>query len=249
MITAIIIDDEQNNIENLSLLLEKHCPDIVVTATALSAVDAEKKIKELKPQLIFLDIQMPGRSGFQLLEEIPLPRPEIIFVTAYDEYAVQAFKFSAVDYLLKPLNVNDLKMAAEKAVERIKSKKQNLHLENMLHFLQKQQEKDEHRIALPSLKETRFVFTKEIVYCESSNNYTSFYLANGETIMVSKPIFEFADMLNEYGFLRCHQSYLVNKKYITSLVKEDGGYLLLANKKKVPVSRSKKDEIKKELEK
>lgn len=249
MISAIIIDDEQNNIDNLSLLLKTHCAQVKIIASALTADGGKQLILQHKPDIIFLDIQMPVKSGFDLLKELSQHSSEIIFVTAYDKYAIQAIKFSAVDYLLKPVNTEDLKQAVEKATERINHKKQNLQLENLINFLQKQQNKDEHRIALPTLKETRFVSVKSIVRCESNNNYTAFFLNNGEKLLVSKPIYEYEEMLTEYNFIRCHQSHLVNKKFIRSWVKTDGGYLLLEDETQIPVSKNKKDFVKQTLAK
>lgn len=244
MITAVIIDDEQNNIDNLKALLQKHCVNVHIISTALNANEGQLIISLQKPDLVFLDIQMPNKSGFDLLRSLPGISFEIIFVTAFDQYALQAIKFSAVDYLLKPINVNDLKAAVEKAAERITSKKQNLQLENLISLLQNQYNKDTHRIALPTLKETRFVFTNVIIRCESNNNYTTFYLENKEKLIVSKPIYEYEELLSNYGFIRCHQSHLVNKKFIKSWIKSDGGYLLLEDGTQVPVSKSKREKLK-----
>jgi two-component system LytT family response regulator len=168
----------------------------------------------------------------------------IIFVTAYDQYGIQAVKFSAIDYLLKPVNIEELKTAVQKAIENSNLKNQNLQLENLIRFLKREQQKTAHRIALQGAKETRFVETENIIRCESSNNYTIFFLMNGEKIMTSRPIFEYEEMLNDYGFFRSHQSHLVNKKHIRSWVKEDGGFLLMNDNSQVPVSRNKRDVIK-----
>jgi len=244
MIRAVIIDDEQNNLDNLSRLLEKHCPDIVVAATALTADEGREIILLQKPDLLFLDIQMPGKNGFELLQSLPEHFFGIIFVTAFDQYGIQAVKFAAIDYLLKPIDTLELKTAVSKAISRYSEKKQNLQLDNLLQLLKHQQEKDTHRIALATAKETRLVRTQDIVRCESSNNYTTFFLLSGEKLLVSKPIFEFDELLKDYGFLRCHQSHLVNKKFIKSWVKEDGDFLLLEDASLVPVSRKKKEYIK-----
>ena len=247
MISAIIIDDEQHNIDNLFTLLQRHCPQLNVIGTATNATEAEELIVDQRPALIFLDIQMPEKSGFDLLRSLPVRNFEIIFVTAYDQYGIQAIKFSAIDYLLKPVNIAELKEAVNKVSAHISNKKQNVLLENLVAHLMDSNRKSEHRIALPGAKETRFVLTQDIVRCESSNNYTMFYLNTGEKIMVSKPIFEYEDLLADYGFIRCHQSYLINKKYIKSWVKEDGGYLLLDDGTNIPVSKQKRDFVKKEL--
>jgi two-component system LytT family response regulator len=248
-VKAVIIDDEQNNIDNLSVLLQKHCPEVAIAATARNAAEGKAIILQQQPDLVFLDIQMPGKNGFDLLKSLPAATFEIIFVTAYDQYGIQAIKFSAIDYLLKPVNTEELKTAVNHVVRRSQKKKQNLQLENLMSLLQAQQNKEEHRIALTTLKETRFVYTKEIVHCIASNNYTSFYLTGGEKIIVSKPVYEYEEILGAYGFIRCHQSHLVNKKYIKSWLKEDGGYLLLQDGTQVPVSRNKKEQVKAELDK
>ena len=249
MIRAIIVDDEQNNIDNLKKLLEKYCPEVTVVSVAISAIDGKKIITEQKPDLIFLDIQMPGKNGFELLQSLNSYSFEIIFVTAFDQYGIQAVKFAAIDYLLKPIHIEELKLAVEKAAEKIYSKKQNLQLENLLHLLQHNQQKEDHRIALPSAKEIRLVKTKDIVRYEASNNYTYFFLADNEKIIVSKPIYEYEELLNSYGFIRCHQSHLINKKFIRSIIKEDGGYLLMEDSSHIPISRQKKEEVKNILSK
>lgn len=247
MIRAVIVDDEQHNIDNLFNLLQRHCPQVEVVGAATGAEDAAALIAAHKPALIFLDIQMPGKNGFDLLRSLPEKNFEVIFVTAYDQYGIQAIKFSAIDYLLKPVNITELKDAVNKVSAHINNKKQNLLLENLVAHLQTSRNKEEHRIALPGAKETRFVLTAAIVRCESSNNYTFFYINTGEKIMVSRPIFEYSELLADYGFIRCHQSHLVNKRYIKSWVKEDGGYLLLDDGVNIPISKQKKDYVKAEL--
>jgi two-component system LytT family response regulator len=242
-VNAVVVDDEQHNIDNLVYLLQENCPEINVVATALNAAEGSKMIQQHQPELLFLDIQMPGKNGFELLASLTHYSYEIIFVTAYDQYGIQAIKFSAIDYLLKPINVEELKTAVQKVVQKTAGKKQNRQLENLLQFLQQSQQRQEHRIALPTFKETRFIKTDQIIRCESSNNYTTFYFEDGEKLLVSKPIFEYDELLEPYGFIRCHQSHLVNRKYIKSWVKEDGGYLLLEDNTQLPVSRSKKEKV------
>jgi len=248
MLRAVLIDDEYNNIDNLSALLKRHCPDITICGIASDAEEGKKVIQEQRPDLVFLDIQMPGKNGFDLLHSLINYDFEIIFITAFDQYGIQAIKFSAIDYLLKPVNIEELKSAVQKAIEKSRLKKQNLQLENLIRLLQHRNEKDEHRIALPTAKETRFVNPHDIIRCESTNNYTSFYFPSSEKLIVSKPIYEYEELLSDYGFIRCHQSHLVNKKYIKSWIKEDGGYLLMEDKSQVPVSRQKKELIRKEIE-
>jgi two-component system, LytTR family, response regulator len=244
MVSTVIIDDEQNNIDNLSVLLRTYCPQVTILATALNADEGEKIILRNNPDLVFLDIQMPDKNGFEMLKSLNSFSFDIIFVTAFDQYGIQAVKFSAIDYLLKPINIDDLKSAVQKVIQKNAQKRHNLQLENLIQLIQQKQHKEFHRIALQSTKETRFVEPDKIIRCESSNNYTTFFLATGEKITTSKPIFEYEDMLQDYGFVRCHQSHLVNKAYIKSWIKEDGGYLLLEDNTQIPISRQKKDSLK-----
>jgi two-component system, LytTR family, response regulator len=243
-VKAIIIDDEQNNIDNLSTLLQLHCPQVIIAATAITANDGIEQILLLTPDLVFLDIQMPHKNGFELLQSLQQYSFEVIFVTAYDQYGIQAIKFSALDYLLKPVNTLELIQAVNRATEKLSLKTKNRQIENLIMMLHHQQKRENHRIALATLKETRFVQTDEIIHCESINNYCVFFLSNGEKLTVSKPIYEYEEMLADYGFIRCHQSHLINKKFVKSLIKKDGGYLLLYDGTELPISRNKKDIIK-----
>jgi two-component system, LytTR family, response regulator len=243
IVHAVIIDDERKNVDNISALLSTYCPQVEIVGTALDAPSGKQMILQMQPQLVFLDIQMPGENGFDMLRTLNRYNFEVIFVTAYDKYGIQAVKFAAVDYLLKPVNIAELQLAVDKAITRLQYKNQNLQLENLIQLLQQQHHKEEHRIALPVLKEIRFVYTREIIRCEASNNYCRFFLTDGEVILVSKPIFEYEEILKDYGFVRCHQSHLVNKKFIKSWVKDNGQFLLLQNGTQVPISRNKKDQL------
>jgi len=244
---TIIIDDEVNNIENLRFLIEKHCPKITFLVSAKNAAEARERIAEHQPDLIFLDIQMPGESGFDLLKSLPSYSFELIFVTAYDKYGIQAIKFSAIDYLLKPIDVEELKLAVDRASEKFIVKRQNLQLENLMKMLEHNQQRADHRIALSSSKETRFVKTAQIIRCEAENNYTIFYLDSSEKIITSRPMFEYDELLTNYGFIRCHNSHLVNKAFVRSWIKEDSGYLLMDDGAQIPISRLKKDMIRQAL--
>jgi two-component system, LytTR family, response regulator len=244
-IKAILIDDEQHNLDNLQALLRVYCPQVEVCGTSLNAEDGKTLLYTRKPDLLFLDIQMPGQNGFDLLSSIHQYDFEVIFVTAYDGYAIQAMRFAAVDYLLKPVDIAELQSAVDRAMKQRRLKVQNQQLENLIHLLKTQQNKEEQRIALSTTKETRFVKTGEIIRCESSNNYTTFFLTGHEELLVCKPIYEYEEILKDYGFIRCHQSHMVNKRYIKSWKKESGDFLLLTDGTEVPVSRGKKEEVKK----
>lgn len=247
MLKALIIDDEKNNVDNLRAILTEHCPEVSISGTASNGFDGLELIQQTNPDLVFLDIQMPGMNGFEMLLALHKYDFEIIFITAYDQYGIQAVKFAAIDYLLKPVDINELKQAVNKVFVRANLKRQNLRLENLIQILEKNQEKKDHRIALASVKEVRFIATEQIIRCVSSNNYTTFYLLNSEEIVASRPIYEYEELLTDYGFVRCHQSHLVNKKYIKSYVKEEGGYLLTDDGSQIPVSRQKREQVRKML--
>ncbi|HRQ50960.1 MAG TPA: LytTR family DNA-binding domain-containing protein, partial [Agriterribacter sp.] len=244
---AIIIDDERNNISNLQRIIREHCPSVEIVAAADNAATARELIVSHRPDLLFLDIQMPGKNGFELLQSIPQPDFEIIFVTAFDKYGIQAIRFSALDYLLKPVVIADLKTAVERAVRKVQEKRKNQQLDNLLNFLQQKNEINNHKIALPSAKETRFVRPGDIMYCEAKNNYTIFYLSGGEKLIISKPLFEYEELLSDYGFVRCHNSFLVNTSFVRSITKENGGGVLLENGTALPVSKQKKEMVKQAL--
>jgi two-component system, LytTR family, response regulator len=242
-INCIIVDDEINNVEFLSSLLMKHCDGINIVATALNAIEGIDLIEKYKPDLLFLDIQMPEKSGFDLLKSLPQINFEIIFITAFDQYGIQAIKFSALDYLLKPVIIDELKLAVQKAREKIIAKQKNASIENLLDYISSSP-KETPKIALPTLSETRYVKIDDIVRCEASDNYTTFYLQNDEKILVCKTLKEYADLLVPYNFIRTHQSHLVNINFIKSLLKEDGGVLLLTNLVKIPISRQNRESVK-----
>lgn len=247
MIRAVIIDDEKNNIENMVSLLRKHELPVAIVGSATNADDAISAIVATNPDLLFLDIQMPEKNGFDVLKALPHYQFEVIFVTAFDQYGIQAVKFSAIDYLLKPVNPEELKASILKVEAKLNQRKQNFQLKNLMELIKNKDAKKDHKLALASTKEIRFVHTDEIIRCESSNAYTQFYLTDGKNIMVSKPIFEYEEMLSNYDFIRCHQSHLVNSKFIKSLVKEDSGYLLLNDDTRIPISRGKKENVLKAL--
>ena len=241
MLQAVIVDDEVSNIENLTILLNKYCPKIAVAGTATNVDQGLLAIREINPSILFLDIQMPDKSGFDLLKSIAHHNFEVIFVTAYDQYAIQAIRFSAIDYLLKPVNVNELVNAVDRAIIHAEKKMQNERLENLVHSISN---KNQLRIAIPGNKQTLFINPESILFCQSDNNYTIFYLKNKQKHIASKPIFEYEELLSPHGFIRCHQSYLVNKIFIKSWIKTDGDRLLMEEGHEVPVSRNNKEKVK-----
>ncbi len=246
MINAAIIDDEFNNILNLESLLSIYCPQINIIIKENNVDLAIEKLKSLDINILFLDIQMPNKNGFELLECLNNYKFEIIFVTAHENFALRAIKYSALDYILKPINIVDL----QKAVEKAENKIYNNSSSQILHLMQwyKNQESDFKTIALPLENEIRYVTLSDIIKCESENSYTFFYLNDGSKLIVSKGLYEFDNILPKEIFLRCHQSFLVNKKYVKSLVRDNTMvYLKMKDGTITPVARSKKDFIKKSL--
>jgi len=247
-IKGIIIDDEYNNIENIQSILQQFYPEVEIIATAGNADDGIAVIGKLQPDLLFLDIQMPGKTGFDVLKAFPQIGFEIIFITAYDQYGIQAIKFSALDYLLKPIDIEEFKRAVEKAIDKIASRQKNSSIGNLLEYLKKGQ-KDSPKMALPTLEEIRYVPVTEIVRCQASDNYTVFHLDGSEQILVCRTLKEYAGLLAPHGFIRTHQSHLVNAYFVKSYLKEDGGALLLKDHTKIPISRQNRDLVKEALNK
>jgi len=233
---AIVIDDEQSNIDNIIALLNKYCPRVKILGAATDILEAEQLINTHKPDILFLDIQMGEQTGFDLLNVLPEKNFEVVFITAFDKYGIEAIKFAALDYLLKPVVIADLVLAVNKAEDKIATKEKNKQLQFLLNHI-KSGEQFPTKIALPQLHEIRYVTVNEIVRCEADNSYTFFHLSGGERILISRSIKEYNELLKPLGFIRTHQSHLVNKLYVKSWLKEDGGCLFLSNGDKVPVSR------------
>ncbi len=244
---VILIDDEISNLENLQTLLQKHCPQVNIMAATQNVSDAVNAIEKHLPHLVFLDIQMGEQTGFDVLKLLPNRNFEVIFVTAYDQYGIQAVKFAALDYLLKPVDIEELKTAVHKAEQKLVAQSQNLQLDFLLQQIKTPQAAAS-KIALPMQNEIRYIALSEIIRCEADNTYTSFFLANNEKILVSKSLKEYADLLRPNGFLRTHQSHLVNPKYVKSWLKEDGGILLLTSGEKIPISKPNKETVKQALQ-
>jgi two-component system, LytTR family, response regulator len=243
---AILVDDEPANLENLSALLNKYCPQVEVVGRAEDIIPAIGLIKAHEPDLVFLDIHLGKKSGFDLLNALSEKFFEVIFVTAYDQYGIQAVKFAALDYLLKPLDIDELMLAVDKAAEKIKSKRKTGQLDLLLQYL-KNPAPAAVKIALPQQQEIRYVLVNDIVRCEAESSYTFFMLANGDKILISRPLKEYAELLEAHRFIRTHQSHLVNPVFVKSWLKEDGGILLLNNGDRVPVSKQNRENVKESL--
>lgn len=240
MINALIIDDERDARESLQLLLKKNCPEINILALCASPETGIDKINKLQPDLVFLDVQMPGLSGFDVLEKLISIDFDIIFVTAHDKYAIKAIKFSALDYLLKPVDVDELIEAVEKT--KLKRENKAQHFQSLLQNVRQGSEKLT-RLAIPSDNEIIVQKIEEIIFCEADSNYTKLYLSNGKQITVSKTLKQFESILPPTDFCRIHHATLVNLAHITKYVKGEGGYVLVTGGQHLDVSRRKKDNL------
>jgi two-component system, LytTR family, response regulator len=245
MIKAIIVDDEPYCCETLTTLLERYCPQVTVAAICYSGKEALTAIKEQQPQILFLDIEMPQMNGFELLERLPEIGFELIFTTSYDQYAIKAFHFSALDYLLKPIDREELQKAVQKVMQRLQ-KPLPQQLEILLQKINHPASVIQ-KIALPTMEGLQMIATTSIIRCESDSNYTIFYLKNNQKIIVSRTLKEVEEMLEEHGFIRVHNSYLVNLNEVSKYVRGEGGYLVMSDDSSVDVSRSKKEMLLKRL--
>ena len=238
MIRTLIIDDEKNNRQLIADLLQKHFPHVSVIGEADGVKSGLKSIRELAPELVLLDIRMEDGDAFDLLNQIGNINFKVIFITAYEEYALKAIKFSALDYLLKPVILDELKSAIGKAEKQI-LKDLNIQLSELSNSLQPNRSK---RIVLRTTEKLQLIPVKEIIRCVAERNYCMFFLENGKKIIASCPMKDFEDMLSEQGFFRVHKSHLVNLSFVDSYVKADGGYIVLLDGTELPVAMRKKNQ-------
>jgi two-component system, LytTR family, response regulator len=241
-IQTILIDDEHNAVEALSKLLAEYCPQVEVIAKAHSADEAYLLIIKHQPDLIFLDIQMPSGSGFDLLTQFPNPDFKVIFATAFDFYALNAIKFSALDYLLKPIAPIDLKEAVAKATTQIKSKQLTDDLQNLINTLQNPRNR-KNKINVSTQSGIELIEVNQIVRCEAVNGFTILHLENRKNLVSSRDLKFYNEVFDEYDFYRVHDSHLVSYHHIKKIANADGGIVLMSDTAKVPISRRRKSEF------
>lgn len=246
-IKTILVDDEPNNLAYLQLLIENSCTNIEVVAALSSSVEAVQIITTLQPQLVFLDIDMPELTGFELLDKLAPLTFETIFVTAYNQYALQAFEHNAIGYITKPIATSKLLLAIEKATVKIESKNFTQNLSSLLQQMPHTSDTD--KIALPTLQGFQFVKLSQILYCESNGNYTQFYLANQLKILVSRQLGEYEKLLPTDTFVRIHDKHIINLTYINQYIKGSGGEVVLEGNIHLSVSVRRKDELLSRFEK
>jgi two-component system LytT family response regulator len=241
MISCILIDDEKKCITTLELLIKMHCPGLQILATCESAAEGIKAINQLQPDVVFLDIEMPKMNGFDMLEQFDKIFFNVVFTTAYNQFAIKAFKYSALNYLLKPIDPDDLKETMTR-LENSKASPLKEQFEILLKNIKQAGNKPQ-RIALSTGDGLMFVNTKEIIYCQSESNYTYVFLANGEKFLLARPLKEFEDTLSADNFFRIHNSYLVNLDQIKKFVRGDGGYVIMNDGAQITIARARREEF------
>lgn len=244
MIKAIIIDDELPSVETLLWKLENYCPEVEIVKPFTNPVAALAYLKTSPPDLLFLDIEMPLLNGFDILEELGEINFDVIFTTAYDEFGIQAIKLSALDYLLKPVQNQELKKAVEKFIQKKQPEVSSKKLKVLFQNIRDEEQKGmPGRIALATKESIEFVEPGEIIVCTSDSNYTLVQLTDGRKKLISRTLKEFEEMLSPFNFFRTHHSHLVNLSHVREFIRTDGGYLVMRNKMAIPVSRSKKEDL------
>ncbi len=245
-LTSFIVED---NLDSLNLLcndIKTNFQELEIIGKARSVIEAAKKLQTVKPDILFLDIMLGDGTSFDILEIVPNLNSKIIFITANDDFAIKAFKFSAIDYILKPYSLENLSNSIEKAKQQIIPRNNQI---NVLKEIIRSPNQIPTKITLNTSEKIIVVEIENIIRCQSDNNYTTFYLKNGNKILVSKTLKNYANLLCPIGFIRVHQSHLVNKNYIKEYIKSDGGYLILYDKTNIPVSFRKRGELIEQLNK
>ncbi|MEO7311465.1 MAG: LytTR family DNA-binding domain-containing protein [Chitinophagaceae bacterium] len=242
MITAILIDDEKNAVEALEWQLHTYCKQVQIAATCTTAESGIAAIKRHQPQLVFLDIEMPKKNGFEVLQSFAQPVFDVIFTTAYNQFALKAFRFAALDYLLKPIDADDLVAS----VQRYEKKFLHNNVKQQLEILLQQYSQPAavpEKVIFTTQQAIHFISPETICYCESSSNYTTLHFNDKSKMVVSKTLKEVEETLVHYHFYRIHHSYIINLKQVSRYIKGDGGAIEMADGSQLPISRQRKDEV------
>ena len=240
MLKAVLIDDDESNLSSLSEKLAKHCPQITIAAKCDNAEDGIKSIEGLQPDVVFLDIEMPVMNGFLMLQQLNYKNFALIFVTAYDHYAIRAIRYSALDYLVKPVEISELVLAVKKAEENKKAQHSQPQIEILLEHLAKKQLR---RISIPTTEGLQFINLENIAHLEASDNYTNIYLSDNRKFLVSRTLKDFEEMLPAETFVRIHHSTIINKFYVEKYIRGEGGQVIMRNGKVLDVSKRKKSDF------
>lgn len=244
MIKALIIDDEPSALETLTSMIQRHVPEITELQSTRDPVKGVELLKTYNPQLLFLDVQMPALNGFDVLKKVNRYNFEVIFTTAFDKYAVEAIRFSALDYLLKPIDADDLKAAVRRFLDKKESESERQqHIDNLKYNLSA--EKEEFKIAIATLKGTFFYSIKKIIRLEGEGNYTMIYFENDKPLLASRTLKDFEEILSAHGFIRAHRSHLINKNFVSSVLFD--GFIEMQDKSRIEISRRRKEVVMQQL--
>jgi two-component system LytT family response regulator len=245
MITALLIDDDDNLRAGMKSLLSRYAPEIAIMGEADSVKTGTELLLKTEPQVVFLDIHLGDGSGFDLLEEVNKRgklNSQIVFITAHEQYAIKAFRFSALDFLLKPVDPDELEKVISKIKNVLVKNDSVAHIDLLLENIRKKVDNFK-RIALSTADGIHLFEISDIIRCESEDNYTKFYIKNNKPVLISKTLKEYEDLLTEHGFERIHQSHLINLAYLKSYIKKDGGYVVMADNSNLPISQRKKERL------
>jgi len=243
MLKAILIDDEKNNREALRKKIETNCAGINIVAEAGNGVEGIAAIEKFKPEVVFLDIEMPHMNGLTMLEQLPEKNFEIIFTTAYNQYAINAIRLGAFDYLVKPVDVTELVVVTNRLMEKRQSITQKEQFNILLHRLADGNNRQPQKIAIATMEGMEIVLVENIVYMEAAGNYTQIYFNSGKPMIASKTLKDFEDLLEGSGFFRIHNASLINLIFVKKYIKGDGGQVLLSNGSVLDVARRRKEEL------
>jgi two-component system LytT family response regulator len=237
---TIIIDDESDAVDFISSIIGEYCPSLIVEGKAHNVIEGVRVINEKKPDLVFLDVEMPNGTGFDLLSQFPEKNFEVVFITAFNHYAIKAIKFSAVDYILKPININEFIEAVERVIHK-RSAKSPSNNDNIKILMENLRSPLPTRLAIPTSEGMEYLNPKEIIRIEADRSYSWFFITGNRKILVSKHLKEFQDLLSDRYFFRAHNSHLINLKYVRKFLRREGGSIEMQDGAQIPISRNRKD--------
>jgi len=237
---TLVIDDEPDAVNFITSIIGEYCPDLEVKGKAHNVKDGVQLIKDIKPELVFLDVEMPNGTGFDLLSYFPEKNFDVVFITAFNHYAIKAIKFSAVDYILKPINISEFIESVNKIIHK---RKTNPYFgnENFEALLENLRTSNPSRLVIPTSDGKEYLNPKDIIRIEADRSYSWFFINNKRKILVSKHLKEFQDLLSDRNFFRPHNSHLINLDFVKKFVRNDGGYIEMTDGSQVPISRNRKD--------
>ncbi len=237
---TLIVDDEHNAVDFISSIIGEYCPELEVAGRAYDVNEGVSLINEKKPDLVFLDVEMPNGTGFDLLSQFPEKNFDVVFITAFNHYAIKAIKFSAVDYILKPVNISEFIEAVKKVIQK-RSGDNSHNNESLKVLMENLRSASPSRLAIPTADGMEYLNPKEIIRIEADRSYSWFYLTGNRKILVSRHLKEFQDLLSDRSFFRSHNSHLINLKYVRKFIRREGGYIEMQDGEQIPISRNRKD--------